>query len=97
MRDYDSTSKMRNQIQKLNQKIKTGKSAHTHSTGSIRTYYRTSTFWNVIEEVLLKQMMKQEHEYSRAALVRRCIHERAMRTLGEEYYEIIEEPAKFIK
>lgn len=62
-----------------------------------RTYYCVRTYWSLIEHALLEAMMKNETEISRAALVRRCIHERAMRTLGsEKYYKIINEPEKYI-
>ena len=55
-----------------------------------RIQYHVRTTWSAVEQDLLTQMMNKENEYSRAALVRRCIHERAMRTLGENYYKIIE-------
>ncbi len=60
--------------------------------------YQVRTHWSAIEQALLTEIMKQDKEWSRSAMVRKAIHERAMRTLGEErYYEILENPAKFIK
>lgn len=81
-------------IKRLNQTVRKGKSDQTTRCGYIRTFYKVAVHWSAIEEVLLSEMMENESERSRSALVRRAIHERAMRTLGsEKYYKIIERPS----
>lgn len=86
---------MRSLIQKLNKYkvLNSNSKIGKHD----RSYYCVRSYWSIIEQALLEHMMKKEHEISRAALVRRCIHERGMRTLSEEYYEIIKDPLKYIK
>lgn len=92
---YDPLKSARNELRRLTKIIRKGKAANTDPNGYIRIHFKNDVMWSAIEEAILVEIMKSEHESSRSATIRRCLHERGMRVLGEKYTEITQDPSSY--
>jgi hypothetical protein len=87
----------KSELQRLTRLLRKGKDSNTSFDGYTRINFKNNIHWSAIEEALLIEMIKKQHD-CKSGIIRNAIHERAMRILGEERYsKIVENPTKFFE